>query len=202
MNAVQEASSLRRQGLREQLLLAAEQAISANGLADLRARALAETVGCSVGAIYNAYQDMDALILAVNSRTLAAIDAVMAAASGPPAEQLAGMAARYLGYAAANRHRWAALFSHQMASGRSVPEDYVRQQDRAFSHIEAPLAGLRPDLAPDACRDLARTLFAAVHGVVALGLDEKVAAMPLPALEAQLRALIGAVTAGLALERG
>ena len=177
--------------------MAAEQAIASHGLAELRARALAETVGCSVGAIYNAYQDLDALVLAVNARTLAAIDAAMSAAKGAPAARLLAMAQSYLDYAALHRHRWAALFSHRMTSGRPVPEDYLRQTDRAFSHIEEPLAGLRPDLSVEECHILARTLFSAVHGVVALGLDEKVAALPLPALSAQLSLVMQAVTAGL-----
>ena len=198
MNAVQENLAARRQSLREQLLAAAEQAISQNGLADLRARALAEAVGCSVGAIYNAYRDLDALILAVNARTLAAIEAAMTAAQGAPAARLLAMAQSYLDYAAHNRHRWAALFSHRMTSGRPVPEDYLRQTDRAFSHIEEPLAGLRPDLSAEACHALARTLFSAVHGVVALGLDEKVATFDLALLSAQLRLLLAAITAGLA----
>ncbi len=198
MSLAQETSRHRRESLRERLLLAAEQAIVAHGLPELRARALAEAVGCSVGAIYNAYQDLDALVLAVNGRTLAAIDAAMAAAAGPPRTQLAEMATRYLGYAAAHRHRWAALFTHRMSTGRAVPEDYLHQQDRTFSHIETPLAALRPDLPPAACQALARTLFSAVHGVVALGLDGKVAVMPLPALAAQLATLMEALTAGLA----
>ncbi len=192
------SAAARRQDLRDRLLLAAEDAISRHGLAELRARSLADTVGCSVGAIYNAYSDLDALVLAVNSRTLAAIDAAMAAASGPPGEQLLAMASRYLDYAAANRHRWAALFDHRMAGGRAVPDAYQDQQHAAFSHIEQPLAGLRPDLAPDACHLLARTLFSAVHGVVAFGLDAKVATMPLPVVAAQLRLVMQAITGGLA----
>ncbi len=158
---------------------------------------MAESVGCSVGAIYNVYADLDTLILAVNARTLAEIDAAMAIDAGEPAARLAHMALAYLDYATSNRGRWAALFSHRMASSRPVPDSYVAQQDRAFSHIEAPLAGLRPDLPPAECRLIARTLFSAVHGVVALGLDEKVARMPLPLLRAQLLALVQALTRGL-----
>ena len=45
---------------------------------------------------------------------------------------------------------------------------------------------------------LARSLFSAVHGMVALGLDERVAAMTLPVLREQLRVVVGAVARGLA----
>ena len=64
-------AELRRDQLRTALVAAAERTIKAEGLRGLRARALADEVGCSVGAIYNAVDDLDELILLVNTRTLA-----------------------------------------------------------------------------------------------------------------------------------
>ena len=43
---------------------------------------------------------------------------------------------------------------------------------------------------------LARTVFSAVHGMVDLGLDEKVAEMPLAVLRAQIRLVVHALAAG------
>ena len=45
-------------------------------------------------------------------------------------------------------------------------------------------------------RILARTLFSAVHGIVALGLEEKLASLPFPDLRDQLAATVRAITAG------
>ncbi len=167
------------------------------GLANLRARSLAEAVGCSVGAIYGVFADLDALVLAVNGRTLDAIDAMLR--GRPPARpgRTAGAAGRRPTWATRRRTgpRWRALFQHRMPEGGPVHAWYAERQVAAFSHIEGPLAALRPDL-PDARRVLlARTLFSAVHGMVELGLDEKVASMPLPVLRAQLRTVVEAVAA-------
>ncbi len=197
-----DATSSRHQDLRDQLLAAAEKTIATEGLPALRARTLAETVGCSVGAIYNIFPDLDALILAVNGRTLGAIDAVMRTV-GPDAEpgtQMVRLAEAYLDYAAAQRLRWTALFSHRMSDGRTAPPWYRTQQDAAFSHVEAPLALLRPDLPAEARALLARTLFSAVHGMVALGLDEKIAAMALPVLREQVQIAVQAMARGLVAE--
>src|SRR4030088_3339027 len=82
----------RRQKLREALILAAERAISAGGLAGLKTRELAREIGCANGAVYNLVEDMDELILRVGSRTLARLDSALAGAesNGPasPTETL------------------------------------------------------------------------------------------------------------------
>ena len=60
----------RREQLRGALIDAAETAIAEGGLSALKARDLARTVGCALGAIYTVFPDLDALILSVNLRTL------------------------------------------------------------------------------------------------------------------------------------
>lgn len=209
MNTIQEkseqgsrrpATAARHHDLHDRLVAAAEAAITAAGLGSLRARALADAAGCSVGAIYGVFPDLDALALAVNGRTLGAIGAAMGdvAPGHDPVEHLVQLALSYLGYAAAHRQRWNALFQHRMAAGQPIPPDYAARQAAAFSHVEQPLAALMPGLPPEEQSLLARTLFSAVHGVVALGLDEKVAAMPVAVLRAQLQTVVEAMARGLA----
>ena len=60
------------------------------------------------------------------------------------------------------------------------------------------MAALLPELERDALRILARTVFSAVHGIVALGLDEKLVSLPLPALRNQLAATVRATATGRA----
>ncbi len=195
-----DSTALRHQDLHDRLLAAADAAIASGGLPSLKARTVAEAVGCSVGAIYGVFADLDALVLAVNGRTLEAIAACLADVPSVdgPAEHLARLSAAYLDYAAANGPRWRALFQHRMPVGRPVTPEYAARQVAAFSFIEAPLAELRPDLALDQRTLLARTLFSAVHGMVDLGLDEKVASLTLAGMRAQIRLVVSAIAAGLA----
>jgi AcrR family transcriptional regulator len=146
------------------------------------------------------FPDLDALILAVNGRTLDAIDAAMRETEPGigAAEHLARLADSYLSFAVANRQRWRALFQHQLPPGRAITSAYAQRQAIAFSWVEAPLVNLQPGLAPPSRALLARSLFAAVHGMVELGLDEKVAEMPLPVLRDQIRLIVRAVASGLA----
>lgn len=202
-----ESTSARHQDLHDRLLGIAEAAIAKEGLAGLRARALAEAAGCSVGAIYGVFADLDMLVLAVNVRTLDALDAVMGAttgragpgagADGGPAHHLVRLAEAYLDYAAANRPRWEALFQHRMAEGRPIPPWYAERLAAVFRHVEAPLSALHPGLPAETSAMLARTVFAAVHGMVGLGLDEKVATMTLTTLREQVRTVVNAIASGL-----
>jgi AcrR family transcriptional regulator len=191
-------TALRHQGLRQALIAAAERLIETQGLGALRARELANTAGCSLGAIYNVFADLDELILEVNANTLRAMDAAMAAvAQGSPSAQFLGLAEAYLRYAAENRLRWDALFSHRMPSDAVVPDWFMAVQSAAFSHIEAPLARLRPDMPAGECSLLARGIFAAVHGMVALGLDQRVAVTEPPVLRGQIALVVAAIARGL-----
>ncbi len=167
-------------------------------MAHLRARELANQAGCSLGAIYNVFADLDELILEVNANTLRAIDREMIGIEdGNPLQQLTALANAYLTYADRHRLRWEALFSHRMPAETVVPQWFRDVQNATFSRIEGPLALLRPDL-PQAARSLlGRSIFAAVHGMVALGLDRRVVPMDLPVLRSQIALVVGAIASGL-----
>lgn len=192
------ATALRHLGLRQKLIAAAERMIEAQGLGELRARDLAKSTGCSLGAIYNVFADLDELILEVNANTLRAIDQAMAAIEEPdPTRQFLSLADAYVSYAADNRQRWDALFNHRLPAEAGAPDWFLKIQSAAFSHIEGPLAVLCPSLAPEARGLLGRGIFAAVHGMVALGLDKRIAPTDLPGLRAQIATVVRAIAQGL-----
>lgn len=193
------AGAQKRASLRERLLDAAEQTIQTRGLAALKARELATQAGCALGAIYTAFSDLDELILSVNLRTLERLDATLAeaTASGAPGQALSLLARAYLVFARRNQPGWRALFEHRLAPGTVLPDWFAQALDRLFSRLEAPLAELLPDSDATQRASLARTLFSAVHGVIVLGLEEKVAETPPEALDAQVDQLVRLIAAGL-----
>jgi AcrR family transcriptional regulator len=205
-SVAESATDQRRARLRDALVTAAEQAIAQQGLGALRARALAEEAGCAVGAIYNVVEDLDDLVLLVNARTLEALERDLSAAdrAGQPAEgpnatiaRLVRMALAYLDFAAAQTPRWRTLFEHRMPAGREVPVWYRAQQQRLFTHVEELLLELQADESRVRRALLARSLFSAVHGLVVLGLEEKLQAIPLPVLREQVRFVVTAIGRGM-----
>jgi AcrR family transcriptional regulator len=194
----------RREKLRCELILAAERSIGAKGMAGLKTRELARDIGCANGAVYNLVEDMDELILLVGSRTLERLDASLTAAEsdGPASagETLARIAVAYCDFAADNLELWRALFEHRMAPGKPIPEWAIEQQMELFRHIYRPLATLFPKRSAAELSVTARSLFSAVHGMVALGLEQKLIAVPVGALRAEIALIVRAMVRGLKSE--
>jgi AcrR family transcriptional regulator len=201
----------RRERLRTALIDAAEVIIARDGLATLRARDLAAAAGCALGAIYNAFDDLDAVVYAVNMRTLALLDRDLGEAMrrasaargvedrdvGSDEGRLIRLALAYLAIAATHGPRWQALFEHRLRDGQTVPPWYVAEQNRVFRLVEEPLRAIRPGLGADQLSQLARTVFSAVHGIVSLGLEQKLGRIPPRRLRHQLAAIVAALARGL-----
>jgi AcrR family transcriptional regulator len=201
------ATGARRGELKERLTDAASRLIEAQGLASVKARPLAEKAGCALGAIYTVFPDLDALILAVSARTLARLEAhldaiaVEVAAEASPREaarqRLVALALAYLDFAFAHRASWRALFEHRLPEGRPVPEWMVAEQARLFGKVEVLLGPLVPHMGVAQRAILARSLFSAVHGLVLLGLEEKLGVMPFAMLREEVERLVSAMATGL-----
>jgi AcrR family transcriptional regulator len=197
----------RRQHLKEALINAAQRRIEIHGLAGLKARDLAAEVGCAVGAIYNVVSDLDDLVLAVNERTLIALEAKLEATMqgsdnvAAAIKQMVWQAHVYLDFAAAHTKSWRAVFDHNLPQKKVLPDGYSNLQQRLFSFIEQPLRTLQPGLSNKQFALLARSLFSAVHGIVELGLKEKLVVLSLREMKKQLTKVLTALGKGLASQR-
>jgi AcrR family transcriptional regulator len=206
------ARGARRGELKETLIEAASRLVEAQGLASLKARPLAEKAGCALGAIYTVFPDLDALILAVSARTLARLETHLDATAGkitPDAsprdaarQRLVALALAYLDFAFAHRASWRALFEHRLPEGRPMPEWMIADQARLFGKVEGLLGPLVPQMGVAQRALLARSLFSAVHGLVLLGLEEKLGVMPFATLREEVERLVSAMARGLAEPEG
>ena len=191
----------RREKLRTDLILAAERMIAQRGLAGLKTRDLAREIGCANGAVYNLVADVDELVLRVGSRTLHRLDEALSAAvragNPSPQETLVCIAIAYCDFAAENLELLRAMFEHRMAADKDVPDWSAKDQMQLFRHIYVPLATLFPERDADELGITARSLFSAVHGMVALGLEQRLVAVPLPALRKEIAGLVRAMIDGL-----
>ncbi len=173
----------RREDLRKRLVDLGEAEIIAHGLPALKARDLAAKAGCSVGAIYNVFPDLHHLALAISGRTFKRLGAQVAGAvaplgDAPACERLLAMGLAYLGFAERNTAAWTALFEIDMAVGSEIPGWYMEALEALFDHIRRPVAELRPDLSVEDVEFLVRGLFSSIHGIVWLGLQKRISAVP------------------------
>ncbi len=174
----------KRQAQLEALIASAEKRICEDGLSSLKARDLAADIGVALGGLYNIVQDMDALLLLVSSRTLGRLGQSAADNTGQmpmqtrdqAVERLVAVAHTYLDFARKNLPLWRMIFELRLDS--PLPDWAAQDQLRLFRHIAEPLHVIFPDLDTVALTVRARTLFAAVHGIISIGLEERLIAVP------------------------
>ena len=193
-------ADLRRDALRARLVDRAEATISAKGLSALKARELAAEAGCSVGAIYNVFADLNDLVMAVNGRTFRRLGAAVTQATMgrdlAPRDQLIAMSQAYLGFASQNTLEWRALFDLEMSVETAVPDWYLAELAQLFALIAAPLREVFPLWDAGRIDLMTRALFSAVHGIVLLGLEKRISAVPVAHIEAMIATVLENLTGG------
>jgi AcrR family transcriptional regulator len=194
----------KREDLRARLIAAAKARMEASGLTGLRARDITSDAGCALGALYTVFPDLDALVLQVNSQTLHELDAVMTAAVAGISDSGKAMkvlAAVYLDFARVNPFLWKALFQFQYPSDKQLPGWYADDQAKLLAQIVKPLAKLQPEFDEAALIVRARTLFAAVHGIISISLEERFVGVPIGTLDQEVEQFIDQLILGLEKRR-
>ncbi|MGB8818756.1 MAG: TetR/AcrR family transcriptional regulator [Rhizobiaceae bacterium] len=190
----------KREDLRTRLIEAAEARVIAGGLAALRARDITTDAGCALGALYNAFADLDMLVLEVNARTLRRLDEAMTASLSSTADhgrQLHLLAQTYLDFARREPNLWWALFQFHFPAEKTIPDWFSQEQAKLLIQIIRPLTGLQPKLDAQQLMIRARTLFAAVHGIVSISLEKRFVGVPIETLDGELTRFIDLLLAGL-----
>ena len=189
-----------RERLRANTLLVAKRIVTNEGLAALQARRVAVDAGCSVGTIYNLYDGLDDLIINVNAATLEDLGRDLMAERDRSlganlSAQLTALALAYLSFALDQQPSWRAVFEHQLSKDRTVPDWYRERQAALFAIVESLLTRYVSE--PKERASIARALFSAVHGIVALALDQKLGDFDRHATESQIRFVVEAAAFAL-----
>jgi AcrR family transcriptional regulator len=205
MDNVQEESlrGQKKNQRRSLMLQIARDIIAAKGLRELKVRDVAGAAGCSIGSVYNEFGDFDGLILTVNRETVQALTArLVVVGDEDPVRQLHGLAATYLAFASEHANLLRSLFEHRMENDRPFPEDILIMVMQAFALMHDPLVRLMPDRDSTEIALQARMMFSAVHGIISLGLEERMVAVPPEQLRRQLTHFVDTYLAGLGLAPG
>ncbi len=186
--------------LKARLIAAGTELIAEQGLKGLRARDIAERAGSALGGLYTVFDDLDGLVLHVNSDTLKRLETALNAAlppSGDLEESFLSLSLAYLRFALAERNLWSALFEHRMPEGVAVPDWHLAEHAFLIGLIAAPLARQMPDASAEDIAIRARTVFSAVHGVIAISLEGRFVGITPVLLEREVAALARVLANGL-----
>lgn len=184
----------RRADLRNRLIDIADAWIAEDGMARIKARPLAAEAGCAIGAIYNVFSDLNELVMEVNSRTFARLGKdVGEKGQDPdlaPTEALTRLAMAYLEFARNHPKAWRTLFDLRLTDDMDVPQWYLDELKQMFVFIAGPVARLYPELDEKEVELMSRALFSAVHGIVTLGLENRISGVPPENLEAMIKLVL------------
>lgn len=188
----------KREELRRRLIDLGEARIVKGGIEEINARALAKEAGCAVGAIYNVFGDLNDLVMAVNGRTFKrlgthVVEAVNANPTDDPVEVLVTMGHAYLSFARENTFAWRTLFDLEMSTEQEVPDWYMTEMEQLLALIAKPLMRVYPDMSREDILLMTRGLFSSIHGIVLLGLEKRISAVPVEELERMISLILNSL---------
>lgn len=144
---------------------------------ELSLRKVAKRVDYSPGTLINLFGSYAHLLLAVNAATLDQIserlNKNLAASNELDTEQqLLLFAQEYLAFARQHTFQWRLLFEHRL--DEDVPDWQQNRINQLFELIEVRLIQLCPHAKPAELLQASRTIWASVHGICMLEVDNKI----------------------------
>ncbi len=183
--------------LREQLLEATVSLLESEGdAARLSVRAIAKAAGVSPTALYLQFPDRDTLVSAAVDRGFAAFNETLRSAAeseSEPRAQLRVTGVAYLNFAESQPALYAVIFSSRRPT-RQPTESGAVVRDEGLKGLIALVAAIRPSGGQYEARELALTLWAALHGYATLHARPPARRWPEPAryVDRLMRAHLGA----------
>ena len=149
---------------------AARHIVAADGFRALTARNVADAIGYSPGTLYNIFENLDDMIVHLNGITLDDLHDLLAAKSltGDPTEDIKQLFDGYLGYLEQHPNLWRLLFEFNLPESRELPEWYRRKVSKVLGLVEAALVPLFSADNIEDRNNIARIVWASLHGICAL----------------------------------
>jgi AcrR family transcriptional regulator len=144
------------------------------GFARFSAREVAKRIGYSIGTLYNVFGSYDALILAINGRTMqlwARFLKDRLHAASPSDDRLSVLVRGYFDFAEANPHAWSAIYDHRLPIGEVPPDWYGEQRAPLTGIVIEEISAALPESQRHRALELSRSLIATVHGHCALSIS-------------------------------
>jgi AcrR family transcriptional regulator len=163
------------EALHAQVMAACDAWLQAHPAHSLSLRALAREVGCAPSTLLKLYGSFGNLLQHVNIESLARLRAVIEPLTehASPEARLKALAEAYWQFAQGDAYRWQLLFEHPLAQEGELDRRQSDMIEALFRRVEATLKEYQPALDDLEARRLGRTLWGSVHGLVQLGLNER-----------------------------
>jgi len=154
-----------RTELEELIVAAGHRLMAETGFAVFSAREVARRIGYSIGTIYNVFESLDHLLIAINGRTFEFWTAYLAKRIAEGGEdRIESLVEAYFGFARDHPKLWMAIYDHRLPPGMIMPDRDMEKRRALTRIVFQEIARQLPDCADSEVEHLARSLIAIVHG--------------------------------------
>ncbi|HAR10025.1 MULTISPECIES: TetR-like C-terminal domain-containing protein [Halomonas] len=162
--------------LHAQVMAACDAWLAEQPVHALSLRSLAREVGCAPSTLLKLYGSFNNLLQHVNLESLGRLRTVMEPLlvdTTEPEARLRALAQGYWKFAREDAHRWQLMFDYPLAQEGELDQRQTDMIGALFARVEGTLTEYQPDLESLEAQRLARTLWGSVHGLVQLGLNDR-----------------------------
>jgi AcrR family transcriptional regulator len=160
--------------LHAQVMAACGRWLTAQPVHGLSLRAIAREVGCAPSTLLKLYGSFHNLLQHVNVETLSRLQyTISSLQTDAPEPWLRSLAHAYWQFAEQDCYRWQLLFDYPLAEEGELDQRQSGLIEALFVEVETCLRIFQPALGALEARQLARMLWGSVHGLVQLGLNER-----------------------------
>jgi AcrR family transcriptional regulator len=177
----------------------AQKIIESRGVAALTARSIATAIGYSPGTLYNLFDNIDAIILHLNGRTLDDLyqrlsDAVNQSSGRASLDR---MITTYLQYNKTSKQRWNLLFEYRFPDEQILPDWYQERINLLLELLSDTLSTLLPDCGEKEINHSARVLWCGLHGICSMVSEHKLPGVSAKSVDEMARSLVYNYVSGL-----
>ena len=187
-----------KEELKELIFSSAKKIVAQKGYKELTARKLAAKVGYTPGTIYLFYKNIDDLVLHLNFESLGRLQSKIAQAvstSKSSEKQIKLIASEYIKFSFDEHNFWELLFDYHYKDPQAIPKWYQEKVAELFALLETPIKDFVRS--SKEAENLARVLWASLHGIVILSLRAKLTTSNVKSTDELLQALLKNFVKGL-----
>jgi AcrR family transcriptional regulator len=154
-----------RKELKSLIIAEGHRLMAEQGFTGFSARAVARRIGYSVGTLYNVFESLDHLLIAINSRTFEMwTDYLRRRVEAGGSDRLRALVEAYFEFARDNPKLWMAIYDHRLPPGMVMPEQDMEVRRDLTRIVFREIAANLPGRTEAEVEHLARSLIATVHG--------------------------------------
>jgi AcrR family transcriptional regulator len=154
-----------RTELEELIVAAGHRLMAETGFAGFSAREVARRIGYSIGTIYNVFESLDHLLIAINGRTFQLWTDYLAKRIAEGGEdRIESLVEAYFGFARDHPKLWMAIYDHRLPPKMIMPDRDMEKRRALTRIVFQEIARQLPNCPDNEIEHLARSLIATVHG--------------------------------------